>query len=261
MFWGYSLNHQGYQCLDSSTSHVYLSYHVIFYESSFPFEEIINTIFAEKGSLESLVPTLEMIQLTQLHTPPSCFRPPPTSPLIPQTPQMPTPLDSISPTQSFPLRISSNHLVGSSPMASHPSPTIPPTSSLTTSTPNASSMPNPLPPNLTSQTLLENSSHSMDTRRKDGICKPNPKYAMNVVYDSHLIELTCYSQAVKHAVWHHAMGVEFNALQQNDTWSLVPPRSNMNILPNKWVFKIKKKSNGIIQCYKACIVANGFHQQ
>ena len=38
---------------------------------------------------------------------------------------------------------------------------------------------------------------------------PNPKYAMNVVYDSHLIELTYYSQAVKHAEWRHAMGVEY----------------------------------------------------
>ena len=53
----------------------------------------------------------------------------------------------------------------------------------------------------------------MVTRRKDGICKPNPKYAMIVVYDSHLIEPTYYSQAVKHAKWRHAIGVEFNALQ------------------------------------------------
>ena len=146
MFLDYSLNHQGYRCLDSSIGRVHLSRHVIFYESSFPFEETINTFFAEKGSLESLVPTLEMIQLPQLHTAPSCSRPPPTSPPIPQTPQMPTPLDSVSFTQSSPPHISSNHLVGSSPMASHPSPTIPPTSSLTTSTPNASSIPNPLPP-------------------------------------------------------------------------------------------------------------------
>ena len=39
VFLGCSFNHQGYRCLDPSTSHVYLSQHVIFYESSFPFEE------------------------------------------------------------------------------------------------------------------------------------------------------------------------------------------------------------------------------
>jgi histone deacetylase 1/2 len=57
------------------------------------------------------------------------------------------------------------------------------------------------------------------------------------------------------------MGVEFNALQQSGTWSLVQPTSNMNILPNKWVFKIKKRSDGTIERYKARLVANGFHQQ
>jgi hypothetical protein len=57
------------------------------------------------------------------------------------------------------------------------------------------------------------------------------------------------------------MADEFNALQRNGTWSLVPPRSNMNILPNKRVFKIKKRSDGSVERYKARLVANGFHQQ
>lgn len=35
----------------------------------------------------------------------------------------------------------------------------------------------------------------------------------------------------------------------------------MNILPNKWVFKIKQRSGGTVECYKARIIANGFHQQ
>ncbi|KAL5706232.1 hypothetical protein ACHQM5_024430 [Ranunculus cassubicifolius] len=35
----------------------------------------------------------------------------------------------------------------------------------------------------------------------------------------------------------------------------------MNILPNKWVFKIKRRSDGSIERYKARLVANGFHQQ
>ncbi|KAL5706290.1 hypothetical protein ACHQM5_024479 [Ranunculus cassubicifolius] len=57
------------------------------------------------------------------------------------------------------------------------------------------------------------------------------------------------------------MGAEFNALQQNGTWSLVPPHPDMNVLPNKWVFKIKRKADGSIERRKARLVANGFHQQ
>lgn len=47
------------------------------------------------------------------------------------------------------------------------------------------------------------------------------------------------------------MGLEFDALIQAGTWTLVPPTPSMNILPNKWVFRIKRKADGIIERYKA----------
>ncbi|CAN6693381.1 unnamed protein product [Malus baccata var. baccata] len=54
---------------------------------------------------------------------------------------------------------------------------------------------------------------------------------------------------------------EFNALQQCGTWSLVPYHPKMNLLPNKWVFKIKRHADGSIERHKARLVANGFHQK
>jgi hypothetical protein len=54
---------------------------------------------------------------------------------------------------------------------------------------------------------------------------------------------------------------EFNALQRNGTWSLVPFTLNLNVLSNKWVYKIKRHSDGSIEHFKARLVANGFHQQ
>lgn len=57
------------------------------------------------------------------------------------------------------------------------------------------------------------------------------------------------------------MSQKFSALQQNGTWTLVPFQSHMNLLPNKWVFKIKRKYDGSIKLYKARLVANGFHQK
>lgn len=56
------------------------------------------------------------------------------------------------------------------------------------------------------------------------------------------------------------MSVKFNVLQQSNTWSLVVPTESMNILPNKWVFKIKRRLDGTIERYKARLKANGFHQ-
>ncbi|KAM2500587.1 hypothetical protein PS1_042589 [Malus domestica] len=57
------------------------------------------------------------------------------------------------------------------------------------------------------------------------------------------------------------MADEFNALQRTGTWTLVPYKSSMNVLPNKWVYRIKKNSDGSIERFKARLVANGFHQQ
>lgn len=57
------------------------------------------------------------------------------------------------------------------------------------------------------------------------------------------------------------MGHDFDALIESGTWTLVPPQPSMNILPNKWVYRIKRKSDGSVERYKARLVANGFHQQ
>ena len=75
------------------------------------------------------------------------------------------------------------------------------------------------------------------------------------------VEPSCFSKAVKQAAWRKAMKVEFDDSQLNRTWLLVPARTRMNILPNKWVFKIKLRSDGSVDRYKARLVANGFHQQ
>lgn len=54
---------------------------------------------------------------------------------------------------------------------------------------------------------------------------------------------------------------EFNALLKNNTWVLVPPPPNQHVVGCKWVFKLKHKVDGSIKCYKAHLVAKGFHQQ
>jgi len=57
------------------------------------------------------------------------------------------------------------------------------------------------------------------------------------------------------------MAEEFHAFLKNGTWTLVPPQTSMKIVGCKWVFRTKRKVDGSIDRYKACLVAKGFHQQ
>ena len=56
------------------------------------------------------------------------------------------------------------------------------------------------------------------------------------------------------------MSGEFDALINNGTWDLVPSNSSHNVVGCKWVFRIKRSSDGSISRYKARLVAKGFHQ-
>jgi hypothetical protein len=57
------------------------------------------------------------------------------------------------------------------------------------------------------------------------------------------------------------MDNEFGALLKNQTWHLVPPKSRVNVIDYKWVYKIKRKSDGSIDRYKTWLVAKGFKQR
>lgn len=58
-----------------------------------------------------------------------------------------------------------------------------------------------------------------------------------------------------------AMCEEYQALQRNKTWHLVPPHHGKNLIDCKWVFRIKRKSYETIDRYKARLVAKGFKQR
>jgi hypothetical protein len=57
------------------------------------------------------------------------------------------------------------------------------------------------------------------------------------------------------------MDVEFLGLQKNKTWHLVPPQKGQNIIGCKWVYKTKRKQDGSLDRYMACLVAKGFRQR
>jgi histone deacetylase 1/2 len=69
-----------------------------------------------------------------------------------------------------------------------------------------------------------------------------------------------YRQALKDPNWHAAMLDEYNALLQNDTWSLVPCLAGANVVTGKWIYRHKLSSDGSLSRYKARWVIHGFSQ-
>ena len=60
--------------------------------------------------------------------------------------------------------------------------------------------------------------------------------------------------------WELAMAEEINSLQQNQTWTIETLPHGRTAVDNKWVFKIKTKSDGTVDHFKARLVAKGYSQ-
>ena len=57
------------------------------------------------------------------------------------------------------------------------------------------------------------------------------------------------------------MKEELDALSKNHTWDLVTLSPGKSVVGCKWIYKIKTRSYGSIECYKAHLVAKGFTQE
>nr|KYP74150.1 hypothetical protein KK1_006817 [Cajanus cajan] len=97
----------------------------------------------------------------------------------------------------------------------------------------------------------------MQTRSKSGISKPK-LYSSILLVES---EPKSARQALKDPKWLAAMQQEYNALINNNTWTLVNLPQNRKAIGCKWVFRIKENPDGTVNRYKARLVAKGFHQQ
>uniref|UniRef100_A0A2N9HDI4 Reverse transcriptase Ty1/copia-type domain-containing protein n=1 Tax=Fagus sylvatica TaxID=28930 RepID=A0A2N9HDI4_FAGSY len=99
----------------------------------------------------------------------------------------------------------------------------------------------------------------MQTRARNGIFKP--KLYHTTLTDYTYTKPPNYQAASKYPHWCTAINEEFSALQRQKTWSLIPLPPGKNVVGCKWVFKLKRNSDGTISRYKARLVAKGFHQQ
>ena len=117
------------------------------------------------------------------------------------------------------------------------------------------------PPSPESSPSLLGSPSDLSSRyalRDRGALRPPERYGFTV---ASLVEPTTYREAAVDPDWQHAMSEEIAALERTGTWDLVPLPSHATPITCKWVYKIKTRSDGSLERYKARLVARGFQQE
>jgi hypothetical protein len=76
-----------------------------------------------------------------------------------------------------------------------------------------------------------------------------------------LSESASYRDVILHPKWQHAMAEEIAALEWTGTWDLVPCPPRIRPITCKLVYKVKTRSDGSLEHYKARLVARGFQQE
>ena len=292
IFLGYATNAKGYLCLDPQSNRLYTSCHVVFDEHTFPFHKISPILPSSPSSISN--PWLSNLLFFQACSHKSLLGPhpstilPPTSILGPHPSTIiPNTFGSLLPTAIQPVSSSScpipiNSTLAQSPFPEPSLPNLNPQPTLTISPPlQPETHTQPVPilpiqpispplqpetePNLCSSPappLPITNTHPMTTRSKSGISKPKLLHFTTTKPKPDYLQtepptLTIASQFPE---WTAAMKAEFDALHRQHTWSLVPPPSGQNIIGCRWVYKLKRHSDGSIARYKARLVAKGFHQ-
>ena len=61
--------------------------------------------------------------------------------------------------------------------------------------------------------------------------------------------------------WEKAMEAEMQSLKENNVWDLVELPKGKKAIGSKWVYKVKTGADGLMERYKARLVAQGFSQK
>ena len=226
---GYSLSQNAYLCLEPTTRKFFTSQHVIFHEGTFPFSNPKNLDSPSSAAKDSSV----TISLSQLF-------------LVPRnTTESPDVGTEVSPSLEN---------------GSSPAPTPLQVSTLCSS----SLISSPLPSVEVHDPVVSNNevrTHRMTTRFMNDIYKPKKLFLVTKHPFPSSLESTSVTEALIDSRWHDAMSSKLTALMRHNTWQLVPPPNDCNIVGCKWVFRIKRHADGSVDRFKARLVAKGFNQR
>ncbi|XP_037446405.1 disease resistance protein Pik-2-like [Triticum dicoccoides] len=101
------------------------------------------------------------------------------------------------------------------------------------------------------------------TRARTGVHRPSLRYSSDeYLLAASTTEPSPLPASARTALcdphWLAAMQEEFDALQRNSTWTLVPRPPRANVITGKSVFRHKTRSDGTLERYKARWVVSGF---
>lgn len=96
------------------------------------------------------------------------------------------------------------------------------------------------------------------------IKKSNPKYMQADFANAVSLSQSCVSEIGEPSSfeqrvmkkWENAMREGISALKKNETWDLVPLPAGVKPISCKWVYKVKRRSDGSVE--RARLIARGF---
>jgi hypothetical protein len=237
VFMGYTTHAKGYLCYNPTSTLFYVSQHVIFYESTFPFRNLTppsppvstsswlcNLLYFPSESSSILGPYPSVPPMSPIHA---------SNPIDPVV-FLSDPTLLFSASDTTPLEPSSTSIspisTSTASTSSHQSTFVPISESIHQSIALPVSLPST---NFLPVSLPTTNTNSMVTRSKAGISKKKQGFAAHSSSPPDYLNNTkppSYSVACKYPQWRDAMQSEFQALQRQSTWTLVPSSSDHNVI-------------------------------
>ncbi|KAG8483306.1 hypothetical protein CXB51_022295 [Gossypium anomalum] len=229
VFLGFGSHQKGYKCL-AEDGRVFVSRHVLFDETSFPFQAGFSLPTAESPirfhHQNSLVPVVASLNSTSSG---SSTQPP----VVLHSPSLlPSPRESVSLPSSSPSSAPGD-------IVAQPSPS-----------------PTSVPGDTVAQPPSSVNGHLIRTRSKNDIFKP--KLLCSILNEK---EPSTIAEAFKSPAWTVAAQAEYRALLANNTWDLVPLPDGRRAVGCKWIFKVKRHADGSVARYKGRLVVKGYLQE
>ena len=268
MFLGYSVTQKGYKIFNLSTQQVMVFRDVVFHERHFPFHiqsqvtsGIAEPIFVPAATcdifdegytsyISAPIPASSSSTNT-LHPDASCSLSDPLSPAITTTPILTpptTPLSSTSPPTTTLVDISNL-------LPSQPAPPL----RISTRTHYPPSYLKDYHCHTATNTLTTPPTHWCNLVAASSY--PASHQAFLASPSLQVQEPLNYTEAASKPEWVLAMQKEIQALHDNETWELVDLPKGKKPIGNKWVYKVKLKSDGSLERCKARLVAKGYNQR